>query len=131
MMRRLVCLCLIGLFETTLSAQSGRAPSSDGSHLSKGPRPLLFAISPPVREMPPQAHTPGPRKDVPLHRPPARSGGGNVADPVVQTFTPAAATAQSLGQWEGLGAGYPGYSITAVPPDPNIAVGPNHIVQWV
>jgi len=37
----------------------------------------------------------------------------------------------SQGQWEGLGAGYPGFTITAVPPDPNLAVGPNHIVQWV
>ena len=36
-----------------------------------------------------------------------------------------------MGQWEGLGVGYPGFSITAVPPDPNLAVGPNHIVQWV
>ena len=131
MVRRLLFLCLIGLFETTVSAQSGRAPSPDGSHLSKGPRLLPFAISPPVREMPPQAHTPGPRKNVPFLRPPTRSGGANVADPVVQTFTPAAATAQSLAQWEGLGAGYPGFSITAVPPDPNMAVGPNHIVQWV
>jgi hypothetical protein len=49
----------------------------------------------------------------------------------VQTFAPTAATAQALGQWEGLGEGYPGYTVSAVPPDPNMAVGPNHIVQWV
>jgi hypothetical protein len=49
----------------------------------------------------------------------------------VQTSTPAPAAALSLGQWEGLGVGYPGFTITAVPPDPNLAVGPNHIVQWV
>jgi hypothetical protein len=30
-----------------------------------------------------------------------------------------------------LGAGYPGFTVTAVPPDTNMAVGPNHIVQWV
>jgi hypothetical protein len=36
-----------------------------------------------------------------------------------------------LGNFEGLGAGYPGFSVTAVPPDPNGAVGPNHYVQWV
>jgi hypothetical protein len=50
---------------------------------------------------------------------------------VVQTSTPAPAAALSLGQWDGLGASYPGFTITAVPPDPNLAVGPNHIVQWV
>ena len=54
-----------------------------------------------------------------------------MADPVVQTSTPTPAAALGLGQWEGLGVGYPGFTITAVPPDPNMAVGPNHIVQWV
>ena len=49
----------------------------------------------------------------------------------MQTSTPAPAAALSLGQWEGLGVGYPGFTLTAVPPDPNLAVGPNHIVQWV
>ena len=60
-----------------------------------------------------------------------RPGSGDVVDPVVQTSTTTAAAAQALGQWEGLGAGYPGFTVTAVPPDPNMAVGPNHIVQWV
>jgi hypothetical protein len=50
---------------------------------------------------------------------------------VVQTSTPALAAALSLGQWDGLGASFPGFTITAVPPDPNLAVGPNRIVQWV
>jgi hypothetical protein len=54
-----------------------------------------------------------------------------VTDPVVQTSTPTLSSVQTLGQWEGLGAGYTGFSVTAVPPDPNVAVGPNHIVQWV
>src|SRR5262249_19123596 len=100
----------------------------------KGPivsYPLQFAISPPVREMPPQAHKHhGPLEEKPLRRP-ARSHAGNIADPVLQTSTPTPTAAQSLSQWEGLGAGYPGYTVTAVPPDPNIAVGPNHIVEWV
>ena len=131
MMRRLLFVCLIGILGTTLSAQSATTSAPDGSHRSNGPSQLSFSLSAPVREMPPQAHTPGPRKNVPLLRPPVRKGGLNTTDPVVQTFTPAAAAAQSLGQWEGLGAGYPGFSVTAVPPDTNMAVGPNHIVQWV
>ncbi len=93
--------------------------------------PLQFSVSPPVREMPSQAHIPRPLTEKPLHRPPRRSSPGNIADPVVQTSTPAPAAAQSLSQWEGLGENYPGFVVTAVPPDPNIAVGPNHIVQWV
>jgi hypothetical protein len=131
MVRRLLFLCLIGLFQTTVSAQNGRTSPPDGSHRTKGPGQLEFSLSQPVRDMPPQAHTPGPRKNAPLFRPPLHKSGANVADPVVQTFTPTAASANAVGQFEGLGAGYPGFSITAVPPDPNMAVGPNHIVQWV
>ena len=96
-------------------------------------RPTLIShvTSQPVRDMPPQARRDGPPEDKPVRRPTARHSSGGVADPVVQTSTTTAASAQTLGQWEGLGVGYPGYSITGVPPDPNIAVGPNHIVQWV
>ena len=101
----------------------------------KGPivgYPLQFTVSPPVRDMPPQAQQPhGPAEEKPLRRPPARSSPGNATDPVLQTSTPTPTAAQSLSQWEGLGAGYPGYTVTAVPPDPNLAVGSNHIVEWV
>ena len=72
-----------------------------------------------------------PDKEKPLFHTPVKRLAGNVSDPVQQTSAPAPATAQTAGQWEGLGAGYPGFSVTAVPPDPNLAVGPNHIVQWV
>jgi len=81
--------------------------------------------------MPPQAFGGGPPGEIPFRRGPGRSRSGNVTDPVVQTTTTTPAGAQSQQQWEGLGAGYPGFSVTAVPPDPNIAVGPNHIVQLV
>ena len=35
---------------------------------------------------------------------------GTVVDPVVQTLSTTPGTAQALGQWEGLGVGYPGFS---------------------
>jgi hypothetical protein len=108
--------------------------SSAADEQARGPRviyPLEFAVSQPVREMPPQAFHPGEPKEIRFHRPPAGASSGSVSDPVVQTFTPTVASAQTLGQWEGLGEGYPGYTVTAVPPDTNIAVGPNHIVEWV
>jgi hypothetical protein len=129
MARRFALVCLIGLFEAAVAAQSNesalRNPAGPGA-----PELLQFTVSRPVREMPPQSFTPGPPKEIPLRRPFVRSMAVNVADPVVQTSAPVA-TAQSVGQFEGLGAGYLGFSVTAVPPDPNIAVGPNHIVQWV
>jgi hypothetical protein len=102
--------------------------------LAASERPALISqgpyVSPAVHDMPPQART-GPPQEIPRRRPPARPGAGNVVDPVVQTSTTTLAAAQGLGQWEGLGEGYPGFSVTAVPPDPNMAVGPHHIVQWV
>jgi Bacterial Ig-like domain (group 3) len=96
-------------------------------------RPVLIShvTSPPVRDMPPQARRNGPLEEKPVRRPASGRSSGAIVDPVVQTSTTTVASAQALGQWEGMGAGYPGFSITAVPPDPNIAVGPNHIVQWV
>jgi hypothetical protein len=101
------------------------------SAASDRPRLISQVTSPPVRDMPSQARRNGPPEEKPVRRPPSHRSSGDVVDPVVQTSTTTAASAQTLGQWEGLGAGYPGYSITAVPPDPNMAVGPNHIVQWV
>ena len=105
------------------SDQSARSP--------QGPRLLNFTVSPPMRELPPQAYAARAPKEAPFHRTPHRSGGTNAADPVVQTSTSSATAAQALGQWEGVGAGYPGFTVTSVPPDTNIAIGPNHIVEWV
>jgi Bacterial Ig-like domain (group 3) len=88
-------------------------------------------VSPAVHDMPAQARSSGPQRAIPLQHPATRRSPSNVVDPVVQTSTPTAGAAQGLGQWEGLGVGYPGFTLTALPPDPNMAVGPHHIVQWV
>jgi hypothetical protein len=99
---------------------------------AEGPRliPQGSYVSPAVHDMPAQARSSGPPHEIARHHPSSRPGSGDVVDPVVQT-TSTTGTAQTLGQWEGLGVGYPGFSLTAVPADPNMAVGPNHIVQWV
>ncbi len=46
-----------------------------------------------------------------------------------EALTPLAAVPGT--SFEGLGGGTPGYTITAIPPDSTLAVGPNHIVAWV
>ena len=43
---------------------------------------------------------------------------------------PATAAVPGTG-FDGLGTGFAGYGITGAPPDTTLAVGPNHIVQWV
>src|SRR5216684_536700 len=107
------------------------AASQQTSPVSQATYPVQLSAPPSGHNLPPQANTPGRFREIPLFHPPHRPHSGNVADPVQQTSTPTPSAAQTLGQWEGLGASYPGFSVTAVPPDPNMAVGPNHIVQWV
>jgi len=129
MARRFFLIALAFLFAATVSAQNG--PPSD--KVSRSPHvsyPLEFVVTPPLRDLQPKAHDPGEPRET-LRHGRFNGSGGNVADPVVQTSTPTLAAAQGLNQWEALGEGYPGFSVTAVPPDPNIAVGPHHIVQWV
>jgi Bacterial Ig-like domain (group 3) len=107
------------------------AASQEASPASRVTYPVQLSGPLSVGNLPSQTQRPAPPREIPLYRPPVRPRPGTVADPVLQTSTSTAATAQTLGQWEGLGEGYPGFTVTAVPPDPNIAVGPNHIVQWV
>ncbi|HEV2492793.1 MAG TPA: Ig-like domain repeat protein [Terriglobia bacterium] len=106
------------------------AASQGNSPVSQPDYPVQLTVPPQVG-LPSQAHPGGPPRVIPLYHPPFHPRSGNVADPVLQTSTPTPAAAQGLGQWEGLGEGYPGFTVAAVPPDPNMAVGPNHIVQWV
>jgi Bacterial Ig-like domain (group 3) len=129
MVKTFLLIPLVVLVAGTAYAQGGGRTPGGSSHPPIVRYPLEFAVTPPVRDLPPGRTKESGEKERPLHRPFMRSGNG--ADPVVQTSTPTFASAQGVNQWEGLGAGYPGFTITAVPPDPNIAVGPNHIVQWV
>ena len=50
---------------------------------------------------------------------------------VLQTSAPRALNAVASNSFEGPGQGMPGFSVSGVPPDPTIAVGPNHIIAWV
>ena len=105
------------------------AASQPASSVDQPTYPLQ--LSGPPSSLPSAARPSGPPKQAPFFHLPGRMNSGNVADPVVQTSTSTPAAAQALGQWEGLGEGYPGFTVAAIPPDTNMAVGPNHIVQWV
>src|SRR5205814_3456711 len=96
---------------------------AQGSHAVN---PVLITSPLPPSNRP--IHNP---KEKPLGHPHGKAQSGNLADPVVQTSAATPAAAQAVGQWEGLGVGLAGFTPTAVPPDPNMAVGPNPIVQWV
>jgi hypothetical protein len=49
----------------------------------------------------------------------------------VQTITPTPSAAIAGASFEGPGVGLVGFNLTGAPPDPTLAVGPNHIVAWV
>lgn len=93
--------------------------------------PLGFTVSAPMRTMPPQAHVRSEPREMPRHAVPHHGTTGGLVDPVVQSTATGTLTAQSLNNWEGLGNGYANFTIVGVPPDTNLAVGPNHVVQWV
>ena len=114
---------VLGMFLINTSAQSQPSP-----HPSRVDYPVQLTAPAGVGNVPPEH---GHIKEIPNHRPAFPPRSGKVADPVEQTATPTPASANTLGQWEGQGTGYPGYTVSAVPPDTNLAVGPNHIVQWV
>jgi hypothetical protein len=106
------------------------AGSANAQQDARGPHssePIL--ITGPVSQSDQSSHSPV--KEKPLRHPHGSAQSRNLADPAVQTYASTPATALSLGQWEGLGIGLAGFTPTAVPPDTNLAVGPNHIVQWV
>src|SRR5690349_12630418 len=99
-----VLVCVLGLLLTN----SARAYAQGGGPSTRGSRPtvtypLEFAVTPPVRELPPHLYEARGERETPVHRPSMRSG--HAADPVVQTSTPTFASAQAVNRWEGLGAG--------------------------
>ena len=63
---------------------------------------------------------------------PGGGGGGSAADPVAQStpFT-SASTVNPNPTFEGLGNGFPPFSVDAAPPDTNGSVGATEYVQWV
>ncbi|HEV3032734.1 MAG TPA: hypothetical protein VG319_13890, partial [Polyangia bacterium] len=93
--------------------------------------------SPPLRTMmgppEPESTNKDTHDDVVEPMPPATNG--PVTDSVVQgTMTGAAAPTMGAG-FDGIGQGFTGpqgtFAVNSAPPDPNLAVGPNHIVQIV
>ncbi len=52
-------------------------------------------------------------------------------DPVLQTSTSPSQLTSSGSGFEGVGNGFDGYVVGVAPPDPNMAISANYIVQWV
>ena len=69
--------------------------------------------------------------EAPGKRPGGGGGGGGAVDPALQTSPLAFHNYSSPATVTGVGVGFPGFVSQWAPPDTNMAVGPNHYVQWV
>src|SRR5260370_27383450 len=91
------------------------------------------AVSLPVHHMREGQLANGPFLQKPLRI--VHPGGGPVSspsDPVVQSSTGVSAASVTSGlNFEGLGNGFPGFSVNSAPPDTNGAVGATQVVGWV
>lgn len=91
------------------------------------------AISIPVHHMREGQFANGPFVTKPLRI--VHPGGRPVispGDPVIQTFSAVSAASVTSGlNLEGLGNGFPGFSVNSAPPDTNGAVGATQVVEWV
>ncbi len=84
-----------------------------------------------------KGQTNGPKVDKPLHQLQGNGhgkpgGGGGSSDPVVQSSSFSSSGTLTIGpNFEGLGNGFPSFSVNSAPPDTNGAVGATQYVQWV
>jgi hypothetical protein len=115
-------LCLI-LFALAIALPAPSQPIPEVGH------PVHFDISPPMRDIVALPQGPGAESRPLLAIP--RTPAAPQFDPVMQS-TPGPATNTTPGvSFDGVGVGLGNYSDCCAPPDTNMAVGPNHIVQWV
>jgi hypothetical protein len=125
----LLAACLIALLlcSCIFAAAQQNAPEVS--------QPDRFDISPPLRDVPiVSTPSPGPFKVMTLRHPrPVKpeSAVPQQPDTVLQNTPGSLLTATPGISFTGVGVGLGNYSDCCAPPDTNMAVGPNHIVQWV
>src|SRR5579859_4021188 len=95
-------------------------------------RASRFDVSPPLRDIPPippseEEEEASPPQPLPLSRPAVSGKDALLRQPAV----PSSPISSPSADFPGLGHGFPGFSSPYAPPDTNMAVGPNHIVQIV
>ncbi len=114
-----VALLVSNVPATTLQAQGPPA----------APRLLREGATAPLRSLPPLRGA-SVRRVIPLRTIP-QSPSSTQTDPVVQTTTGTFVATSTGLNFEGVGNGAYGYTVTVTPPDPNLSVGATQAVQWV
>lgn len=141
-----VCMLLAALAPAVLTASAGASvshtePGTSASRTSAGPvstrqsrdsgPPVHHDTSPPLRSIPPKpaGHKRflGHDHQGPLPHPPSST----TRDPVIQSTAPRSAAVTATANFEGLGQGFPGFTLNGAPPDPDAAVGATQVIQVV
>jgi hypothetical protein len=139
--RRIVRLSVCGTIAATFSwgmCALANNPHTAGTTVLSNPSVSSgggAASSIPVRGMR-RGQPSGPKVDKPLRyfkgSSPSSHGGGGSTDPVVQSTAYSSNGSLATGNnFEGLGNGFPGFSVNSAPPDTNGTVGATQYVQWV
>ncbi len=114
-------LCAILLSPTTTQAQG----NGFGPEISSA---VKHDVSPALGHIPAVHPGRGPL-EIPLR--PIPPPASNVTDPVRQTTVASTVAASLLLNFAGVGNGDYSYTVSAAPPDTNLAVGATQVVQWV
>ena len=125
--RAFLCLCgCVLLLLTTNISLLGQAQRATVSH------PVHHDVSLPIREYPPIPPTPTPENEILPWRAVPNAGATTPQGPdTVLQSTPGLALNTTPGvSFIGVGKGLGTFNPCCAPPDTNMAVGPNHIVQW-
>src|SRR5690349_18057298 len=123
----LLSICLICCSILSTAASAGESTQQHARVI----QPTHFDLSPPLRVIPPiialqeEEEEPAPRM---LPRPQPVPG---VQDMTVQATAGTVIMPSLLTSFAGLGVDFSGFPVHVAPPDTNMAVGPNHIVQIV
>jgi len=129
----------LGVFvNSSLSAQNGPQlpPQTSAQAHANANSAVQFDISDPMRDMPLEARVPHPPRlmhEERIPKPKRSNTGPPVGDSVLQTSDQALVEATKTMGIESLtlSGSALNCSDAAAPPDPNLAVGPTEIVQWV
>lgn len=90
------------------------------------------AVSLPVRHMREGQPANGPLVEKPIRIVHPNGPVISHGDPALQTSPPVSSASITAGlNFEGLGDGFPGFSVNSAPPDTNGAVGATQVVEWV
>jgi hypothetical protein len=124
-------LLAVGVVSASATAASGASRDKPGEVTDA----VHYDTSAPLSSMAPAPAPPlDTKKEHPQHKYPTPDA-STAADPVVQSAVGTSAAPSLANNFDGIGGGFTGpqgtFTVNSAPPDPNSAVGPNHIVEVV